>query len=192
TALVKHVLCAESDEERDAWVDALLSYVETNSSDEENLSQGNQTSKLDAGSKTSSSSGPKSRLLPTSTKKGTKGSDSPDSEQMDALRAFSYDDVVAAEAPVLGLGGGKTSPLGRSGAAPENANVAVHQSGWDQNMPMTPSYKNISGPTNGVKIQDAGAWGNKTPSTPKEKKRSSWEFRAATSADLVGQGHRHD
>jgi len=59
-------------------------------------------------------------------------------------------------------------------------------------MPATPSYKNISGPTNGVKIQDAGAWGNKTPSTAKEKKRSIWGFRAATSADLAGQGHNHD
>jgi RalA-binding protein 1 len=109
---------------------------------------------------------------------------------MDALRAFSYDDVVAAEAPVRGPSGGKTSPPSKFGAAPENA--PSHHSGLDQNMPMTPTYKNISGPTNGVKIQDAGAWGNKTPGSAKEKKRSIWGFRAAPSADLPSQAHNHD
>ncbi|EEH37940.2 RhoGAP domain-containing protein [Paracoccidioides lutzii Pb01] len=190
SALVRHVLCAESDEERDSWVEALLSYVETQDEEEDagryhqhfNHNYAQQLSKNDGSSKAS-------RLLPSSSRKGSKEIDSPESpDSSDKLRSFSYDDVVAAEAPVRGPSGNKHSS----------------QMPWDQTMhqctPQTYSAKNISGPTNGAKIQDAGAWGNKVapshPSAPststKEKKRSIWGFRATTSTDLASQHQSHD
>ncbi|KKZ64713.1 RalA-binding protein 1 [[Emmonsia] crescens] len=184
TALVRHVLCAESDEERDSWVEALLSYVEHHSDEEEGSKSPHQPFKQDGSSKT--------RLLPGNSRKNSKDADSPEEAGPgDKLRSFSYDDVVAAEAPIRGPPG-SILPPGRSGGAglPEPG----YQLPWDQNMPQSPSLKSISGPTNGVKIQDAGAWGNKIPSatSTREKKRSIWGFRAASTADLANQIHNHE
>ncbi|EEH02678.1 RhoGAP domain-containing protein [Histoplasma capsulatum G186AR] len=183
TAFVRHVLCAESDEERDSWVEALLSYVEQDS-DEEGSKHHRQVSKQDGTSKT--------RLLPGSSRKNNKDNDSPEETGSgDKLRSFSYDEVVAAEAPIRGPPG-SVLPPGRGGGAAQAEPGYQHP--WDQNMPQSPSLKSISGPTNGVKIQDAGAWGNKAPPpmSTKEKKRSIWGFRAATTADLANQIQSHE
>ncbi|PGH10834.1 hypothetical protein AJ80_07385 [Polytolypa hystricis UAMH7299] len=174
TAFVRHVLCAESDHERDAWVEILLSYVEDPSSDDENASRVHQQQQRHEASL-------KSRLL-NNNKKGSKGTDSPEPEHGETLRSMSYDDMIAAEAPVRGADGGKP----RSNAVPEH----LTQVGWDQAAPPSPSLKNISGPTNGTKIQDVGLWGNKIPTLgTKEKKRSIWGFRATSSTDLGNQSH---
>ncbi|PGH07601.1 RalA-binding protein 1 [Blastomyces parvus] len=184
TALVRHVLCAESDEERDSWVEALLSYVENESDDEESSKSHRQPSKPDSLSK--------SRLLPGSGRKNSKDTDSlEETGPGDKLRSFSYDDVVAAEAPIRGPPGSVLPPSrGAAAGLPEPG----YQLPWDQNMPQSPSLKSISGPTNGVKIQDAGAWGNKAPPpmTTKEKKRSIWGFRAASTAELANQIQSHE
>ncbi|KAK2741467.1 hypothetical protein FQN57_005600 [Myotisia sp. PD_48] len=169
SALVRHVLCTESDEERDAWVDALLSYVEHNSEEEEQRqAQGQSKSDLTA------RAGAASQNKPRGGKKGNnKGRSTPDSSEIGAnyntLRALSYDDVVAAEAPIRG----------HNGAYSE----------LDLQTPMSPSFKPISAPSNGVKIQDASAWGNKPPTATslKEKKRSIWGF-ARPGAGEAGQG----
>lgn len=175
SAFVRHVLCAESDEERDAWVEALLSYVEHNSDDEESngISPKTDTSRSNPNSAT------KSRILASNHRKGSKEIDSPGSEK---LRAMGYDDMVAAEAPVRGgPAGGKSSPVTRSGSGHEIAGDALYQG---ENGRISPAHKNISAPTNGVRIQDPGAWGNKAQSTPlKEKKRSIWGFRAVADSN---------
>ncbi|OAX84277.1 hypothetical protein ACJ72_01366 [Emergomyces africanus] len=183
STFVRHVLCAESDEERDSWVEALLSYVEQQSEEEEGSKPLHQPSKPDGASKT--------RLLPGSSRKNSKDTDSPEEAGSgDKLRSFSYDDVVAAEAPIRGPPG-SILPPGKGGAIglPEPG----YQLPWDH-VPQSPSFKSISGPTNGVKIQDAVAWGNKIPPpmSTKEKKRSIWGFRAATTADLANQIQTHE
>ncbi|KAL2378713.1 hypothetical protein RJZ90_005800 [Blastomyces dermatitidis] len=186
SALVRHVLCAESDEERDSWVEALLSYVEQESDEEESSRSHRQPSKHDGLSK--------SRLLHGSARKNSKDTDSPEETGPgDKLRSFSYDDVVAAEAPVRGPPG-SVLPPGRGAAAAAGLPEPGYQLPWDQNMPQSPSLKSISGPTNGAKIQDAGAWGNKAPPpmTTKEKKRSIWGFRAASTAELANQIQNHE
>lgn len=154
SALVRHVLCAESDEERDAWVEALISYVEPDSDDEP----------VAVDSQLYSSATSAGKCQATSKNKDTNSSEPGDNE----LRAFRYDDVTAGEAPIRGPI--KPSMLLRV----EN----------DHQYPTSPSLKSISGPTNGAVIQDASSWGNRTPTTPTTpaKKRSLWGFRGAASS----------
>ncbi|EFW14524.1 hypothetical protein D8B26_006915 [Coccidioides posadasii str. Silveira] len=175
SALVRHVLCAESDDERDVWVETLLCYVEPREPDEEYHGHHAQSSKPTGPT-------PKSRLQPPHSKKG--GLESGQLGGSNALQALSYDDVVAAEAPVRGPSGGKVSPPA--------GHMADHSARQFEQDNSSPTQKTISGPTNGMKIQDAGAWGNKTVTSTKEKKRSIWGFRAATAADLANQGSRQD
>ncbi|KAL1959242.1 hypothetical protein VTO42DRAFT_2429 [Malbranchea cinnamomea] len=167
TALVRHVLCAECDEERDAWVQALLSYVEDPSDEESTAPPGHHKSKHG-----------KSRRKSSLSKKGSKDMASgADGEPVDTLRALSYDDVVAAEAPIRG---GSVLP---GGPGP----------GMDQTTATTP--RNISAPTNGAVIQDAQAWGVQNPNTPttvKQKKLSIWGFRGPSSTDTAANVGRQD
>lgn len=189
SALVRHVLCAESDEERDAWVDALLEYVETHSSEDEKTNA--TSSKSQPQQKHSTQSNAKSRLFPSSNRKNSKGTDSPDIDPPDTVQSFSYDDAVAAEPPVYGPSYEKeasksspvqSEPLGES----TNANGG-NQNSSEPGVSGSHSSKIISGPTNGTVIQDAGAWGNKPATTIKEKKRSIWGFRTRSSSDLASQ-----
>jgi RalA-binding protein 1 len=165
SSLVRHVLCAESDDERDAWVDALLQHVDW----QEESPVETQPSEY-------------VRSIPTGKVQNhdttrTRRKDSPEvKEQRDRLQAISYDDAVAAEAPIRG-------PTHR-----EAKETYI-------NSPMTSSFQGdnnghhpaISAPTNGAPIQDAGFWGNKTlaaPTTIKDKKRSIFGFRGRASSDL--------
>ncbi|KAL4868751.1 hypothetical protein BDV12DRAFT_92226 [Aspergillus spectabilis] len=178
SALVRHVLCAESDEERDTWVEALLEYVDGPSEIEASISGQTQPS-------TNSAANPASRnkLFSNGGRKGSKGTDSPDLENSDSVQGFSYEDAVPAEPPVLGLPSDPRtprSPMFPTGSFPDS----------DINHPdhAQLSSKMISAPTNGAVIQDAGAWGNKTTSTStREKKRSIWGFRTRSSIDLASQ-----
>lgn len=175
SALVRHVLCAESDEERDAWVEALLQYVESQYSDEESSQAAGP--KTQARPQTNSTTKP--GYVPSSTKKSVREADSPDPEK-ETLRAFSYDDVVAANAPIRGpsydKGNGVPPSPARTGSVAEFHHPTLEQAA---------SHKAISGPTNGTVIQDAGMWGNKSVTSGKEKKRSIWGFRARNSAELA-------
>lgn len=189
SALVRHVLCAESDEERDAWVEALLEYVETHSSEGEKTNA--TSSKSQSQQKHSAQSSAKSRLFPSSNRKNSKGTDSPDIDPPDTVQSFSYDDAVAAEPPVHGPSydkeASKSSPV-QSGSLGESTNAnGGNQSSSEPGVSGSHSSKIISGPTNGTVIQDAGAWGNKPATTTKEKKRSIWGFRTRSSADLISQ-----
>ncbi|KAH8693519.1 putative Rho GTPase activator [Talaromyces proteolyticus] len=178
SALVRHVLCAESDEERDIWVDALLQYVESASSDDEKFISA--SAKPHSATKPPAVSNPKSRLFNNNNGKGSKGSNSPDTEiPPDTVQGFSFDNAVAAEPPVFGTTyekeGSRASPALGDSANSDSMHAGIQSS------------KVISGPTNGAIIQDVGAWGNKPATSTKEKKRSIWGFRARSSSDLAVQ-----
>ncbi|KAL4900617.1 hypothetical protein BDW74DRAFT_182697 [Aspergillus multicolor] len=174
SALVRHVLCAESDDERDTWVEALLEYVEGASLDEKALG---------AQAATNITANPSSRnkLFSNSGRKGSKETGSPDLEISDTVQGFSFEDAIPAEPPVIGNSDSRTprSPMFPTIGAFQDSNE-VNQPDQSQI-----SSKIISAPTNGAVIQDAGAWGNKTTTSAKEKKRSIWGFRTRSSIDLA-------
>lgn len=181
SALVRHVLCAESDAERDSWVDALLHYVEIPSSEDEK-----PNAKSSNGTKHSAASNGKPRLFPAGSKKGNKGTESPDVDVQDSVQSFKYDDAIPAEPPVFGTTmdeASKGSPTSNDHAISDSTHTGYSSS------------KIISGPTNGTVIQDVGAWGNKAPTSVKEKKRSIWGFRGHSNSDLAQAGdsepHNH-
>jgi RalA-binding protein 1 len=183
SALVRHVLCAESDEERDAWVEALLAYVEGQSDNEgtENPSPQSQVS-IQARHVSQSTSKPK--LFAGGSKKSGKGMNNAEMDLADTVQGFSYDDAVPAEPPLLGPPSEKQPP--RSPMFPLEAAMESSDTNPASDHVQL-SSKVISGPTNGTVIQDAGAWGNKTVTSTKEKKRSIWGFRTRSSYDLASQ-----
>ncbi|PKX95745.1 GTPase-activating protein BEM3 [Aspergillus novofumigatus IBT 16806] len=183
SALVRHVLCAESDEERDAWVEALLAYVEGQSDNEgtENTSPQSQVS-TQARHVPQSTSKPK--LFAGGSKKSGKGMSNAEMDLTDTVQGFSYDDAVPAEPPLLGPPSEKQPP--RSPMFPLEAAMESSDTNPASDHVQL-SSKVISGPTNGTVIQDAGAWGNKTVTSTKEKKRSIWGFRTRSSYDLASQ-----
>lgn len=167
---VRHVLCAESDAERDAWVQALMCYVERDPEDEQ-LKQASVSS-MDSGSR---------KKRPSERKDGSL-SDSPQSATFDGLQAVSYDDTVAANPPVVHI-----LPDKRLTESPSPPNTGITPSSGPQKSIVS---KPISGPSNGVKIHDVGAWGNKPLAPPQaldreHKKRSIWGFHNKQSLDAM-------
>lgn len=159
---LRHVLCAESDAERDAWVQSLLCYV-----------GGYQD---DLGSKkpsfSSNDSGSGKILLPH---KSPFQNDSPESETFDGTQALSYEDTVAAQPPSVHI-----MPDLQHRDSPSPPNTGKHLQ----------TSISISGPSNGAKIEDVGAWGNKPLAPPQikdreHKKRSIWGFREKHSLDFA-------
>ncbi|KAF7597408.1 hypothetical protein BBP40_003655 [Aspergillus hancockii] len=173
SALVRHVLCAESDEERDSWVEVLLEYVE-GQSESEDLNNESLTGQTQV-----------SVEQPTNTILKPK----PPFEGCDTVQGFSYEDAVPADPPVFGPAHeqqGLRSPTFPHVpfVDPTDLTPATYHSPDLGQL----SSRIISGPTNGTVIQDAGAWGNKTAITStKEKKRSIWGFRTRSSVDLASQ-----
>ena len=150
SSIVRHVLCAENDEERDEWVMALLQYIgqpapEPKSKGE---SKGAQKGILHSMRKAAREESP-ARL--------ERGRD----EAVNTLQGVSYEDTVAGQPVKLGPAKETTSPL----ASSFNSSQGM----------MMPPPKAISGPTNGSVISDVGAWGNRPADSPKikdkEKKR---------------------
>ncbi|KAJ5435703.1 Rho GTPase activation protein [Penicillium cf. griseofulvum] len=190
SALVRHVLCAESDEERDTWVDALMEYVEGASS--ENEGRGSLSSKSQPQSQDESQvqqrqllsgSEMKSKIFNGSKKSG-RGVDSPDQDLGNSVQGFSFEDAVQADPPTIGstLDHAPRSPRVPAALSTEFKDTAM--SSTDQPMQ---SPRLISRPTNGTVIQDVEAWGNKAKTSTKEKKRSIWGFRTRSSFDLANQ-----
>ncbi|KAI4246573.1 MAG: hypothetical protein L6R40_001936 [Gallowayella cf. fulva] len=155
---VRHVLCAESDAERDGWVEALLLYVEGQTTEERNRPQ---LLNIDSSS---------SKVLRKQmSRKDGANADSPESTTFEGLQALSYDRTLPAEAPVISI-----IPQRVDVDTPSPPSDAASFGKGSQ------ASKPISGPSNGVKIEDAGAWGNKMPQakdTKEPKKRGIWGFR---------------
>ncbi|KAE8144494.1 hypothetical protein BDV25DRAFT_166698 [Aspergillus avenaceus] len=187
SALVRHVLCAESDEDRDSWVDALLEYVEGHSENESPRSESSRN-QTQASRKQHANPTIKTRMQSNGNDKTGKLADHPGVERADAVQGFSYEDAIPAEPPVIGPPyeqQGLNSPSIPRVPAAELADAAQVTSQLSD--PGQLPTRMISGPTNGVVIQDAGAWGNKSATSTKEKKRSIWGFRTRSSVDLASQ-----
>ncbi|KAL8730457.1 MAG: hypothetical protein Q9166_004095 [cf. Caloplaca sp. 2 TL-2023] len=155
---VRHVLCAESDAERDVWVEALLFYVEGHPTDEKArprlLNIDSSSSKV---------------LRKQMTKKDGANADSPESTTFEGLQALSYDSTMPAQAPVISI---TPQRVNADSPSPPSDTASFGRA--------SQASKPISGPSNGVKIEDAGAWGNKMPQakdTKEPKKRGIWGFR---------------
>ncbi|KAF2752782.1 RhoGAP-domain-containing protein, partial [Pseudovirgaria hyperparasitica] len=158
TSLVRHVLCAESDGERDQWVDALLQYVEC--TDDGVISPSDK--------KAIHSN--KNELR--SQRKENSPTDKFDRD--DNLQAMKYEEAVQRDAPQKG-------PTLRQHHVMPSPTHRSFDSGR-QNHPA------ISGPTNGTVIHDTGIWGNKSlePTSVKIKKRSIFGFGGKITPDIVG------
>lgn len=174
TSFVDHVLCAESDAERDAWVDALLFHVNANSRP--------PLSQTESGSQRTMAPSKKNSL-----KKEALSADSPDSETFESLQAVPYENTQAALAPLVQI---TPDPHPTESPSPTTSG--------SQPSIRAPSAqsKPISGPQNGAKISDVGAWGNKPMAPPlsfpkEQKKRSIWGFRDKMAAE-VGASHSND
>lgn len=193
SALVRHVLCAESDEERDAWVEALLEYVENQSETEGSNHASTKGQTPTASKQPANSLATKPNMVPGGSKKGGKGLETAGAESPDTVQGFSYDDAVPAEPPIFGPASeaDPVSPLLAPGGSADSGDASqITNPSPELNQP---SSRFISGPTNGAVIQDAGAWGNKAANSAKEKKRSIWSFRTRSSIDLASQLHAaHD
>ena len=159
---LRHVLCAESDADRDAWVQSLLCYV--GGYQEELGSKKPSFSSNDSGS---------GKILLSHKPPFQK--DSPESETFDETQALSYEDTVAAQPPSVHI-----MPDLQQRESPSPPNTGKHSQ----------TSLSISGPSNGAKIEDVGAWGNKplAASLTKDKehkKRSIWGFREKHSLDFA-------
>ena len=176
SSFMDHVLCAENDAERDAWVAALLCYVETPGLD------GISRPSL---SNTDSSSG---RTLAPSNKNSLKHdavtTDSPSSEISDSLQAVPYESTKQAEAPHVRI---TPDPRPTESPSPSTPPSGSQPSVGAQSAYSTQT-KTISAPSNGAKISDASVWGNKPMALPignqkEHKKRGIWGFRDKNPSD---------
>ncbi|KAF5878431.1 uncharacterized protein Bfra_000597 [Botrytis fragariae] len=154
SSLVRHVLCAESDKERDEWVEALLRYVDLKDEDEHRRPSHTRSG--------SGNSHPHGRRKGSAQGKLGENSD---------LRAIGYDMTKQGAAP-------HGSKLKNS----DTPSPPSHGHERDpMTFPHSQSMKSISGPKNAHPIQDAGSWGNKS-GTPlpdekiKQRKRSFFGF----------------
>lgn len=169
---IRHVLCAESDAERDEWVEALLQYVGGQSVNTERIRP--PTVKNDSSS---------SKTSITQSRRKESGPEVLEPDMTDALRGVSYGDTIPGQAPFRNT---DRHPLD-----PSSPTVSTQYQNYASNIP-----KIISGPTNGAIIQNAGAWGNKQPESPKTRerelrKRSIWGFREKISSDGI-TNHSND
>lgn len=183
SALVRHVLCSESDDERDSWVDALMEHVESASSENEppeSVSSKGQPQTQE----------PQKKQIPADTKAGMfssggkragPGVDSHDQDQGNFVQGFSFDDAIRADPPTIG------STLEYAPRSPRSPRFPERESTMPDGDQPLQSPRLISGPTNGTIIQDGEAWGNKNKTSTREKKRSIWGFRTRSSLDLANQ-----
>lgn len=198
SSLVRHVLCAENDQERDEWVEALVQYVEYIDSDDD-ASIDNSHARNDSGaSGTTSSSHLKKKAY-------GQGKASNLSEADDDLRALPYEATVPGQAPR-----GVKQRHNEIGTPSPPVYTEKDSSRFkDNGTPSPPAYGHekdpigqtalagvtISGPQNFTKIQDGSMWGNKqatlAPIDDKksQKKRSFFGFGTKPRPSTDSQDH---
>ncbi|KAI1824469.1 hypothetical protein F4861DRAFT_254934 [Xylaria intraflava] len=169
---VKHILCAESDQERDQWVDTLFRYIE-------NLNSNEDKAASKAGAQGNNNQCPVNTVH--AKKKGHGHGHGhgklyeQQSESQDALVGMSYDAAKQGDIP------DGAPPQRRGTASPEPLEKGV------------PSSYTISAPKDPYIISDSAAWGSKTNLLPpgpsveekKQRKRSFFGFgpKARSSSD---------
>ena len=198
TSLVRHVLCAESDRDRDEWVAALLHYVDDFSENESSAkgpagrgdNEKSRAARLEAKVKQYASS-----MTGSASAKDDTGTDN---AGPDSLRSINYADTAHGATPPkrpVGTDRPNDTPSPTSTSSVTTPHSANNSESDHQQGPV--SSKAISGPTNGGVIQDAESWGNKPTATPTSrdnhpKKRGIWNFRhQKSSSDLSGQEQVH-
>ena len=168
SSLVRHLLCAEDDIERDQWVEMLLAYINPELSELDRSRPSIRS--IDSGS-SKLSSVPSVQM---SGRRDGNANDDPESVTGDALRGMSYENTVAAQPPIVSILPDRRPSDTPSPGSPDSM--------FPSQIHTSQGSKQISGPSNATKIQDAGAWGNKSMAVPnpniKEHKRSRiWGFR---------------
>ncbi|EQK97551.1 RhoGAP domain protein [Ophiocordyceps sinensis CO18] len=176
TCHVKHVLCAESDKERDLWVDVLLQWIDHRDDEADS-----QSSKAPAQERHASMgdypSGQRSR-------RGTQSRVSHQPLDSNPLIGVRYDSTLAREAP-------QGAPVGlRVSAGPSDSPSSLNMGGETMS---SQTSKMISGPRDPQVIADSSAWGNRMgvpmPMTDdkKQRKRSFFGFGPKTRGSSDGQ-----
>ncbi|KFY58445.1 hypothetical protein V496_06127 [Pseudogymnoascus sp. VKM F-4515 (FW-2607)] len=199
SSLVRHVLCAESDKERDEWVEALVQYVEYQDSDDEGSETVHHARNDSATSSHTTGS--------TSKKKHVQGKGQTIAEADDELlRAMPYEATVAGQVPRGVHPRRKTNetpppvydekddPRYRSNDTPSPPSQG-HEKDFSGPMPHPQSSMAISAPKNLTVIQDASHWGHKqttlAPIDDKktQKKRSFFGFGSKPRPSSESQDH---
>jgi RalA-binding protein 1 len=184
SSLVRHVLCAESDEERDQWVEALLQYVDYKDEEDEEAapqqlkphdrhdSNGSlHVNGMNAKKKMYATQGGRSQTMP---------------ELADgSLRGVSYENTKQGSIPIGA----------RKNSGTPSPPTHGHERDPMAQLPQSQSMKNISAPKNAQLIQDSSVWGNKNAFLApaqvderiKQKKRSFFGFGSKPRASLDSQ-----
>jgi RalA-binding protein 1 len=166
SSLVRHVLCAESDQERDEWVVALMQYVDFKDDEDDDPAPHHDRTNS-AGSGLANSTKSKKKPHGTSSRNGST-LDLAD----DGLRGVSYENTKAGSLPV--------------GARTKNSGTPSPPTHGNERDPLAqlPQSKNISAPKNAQGFQDGFSWGNRqnmlAPAAQadqiKQRKRSFFGF----------------
>ncbi|CAM1507044.1 Fc.00g066850.m01.CDS01 [Cosmosporella sp. VM-42] len=174
---IKHVLCAESDRERDHWVEALLQWIDYRDPDDPEAPSVNKAivhdRQVSGGSERQNAS--KGKKAVAANKPYHHQSDS------DTLVGVRYDSTQAGDTPEGAPGRPKTS-----GGLPDNHSRAIESLTSQAN-------RLISAPKDAQVISDASAWGNRiglsVPSNDEKKarKRSFFGFGPKTRSSSDGQ-----
>lgn len=168
SSLVRHVLCAESDKERDEWVKALMEYVDFREDGEAEIAA---HSRQETNRNNSSSSNHNQKLTKQKINPNPVQGQVP-SEGNDDLRGVSYDSTKAGSMPHVSRSKHVETP-----SPPTHG----HEKDPIASLSHGQSHKNISAPRNAQPIQDASSWGSKQgllvpDERTKQKKRSFFGF----------------
>jgi RalA-binding protein 1 len=181
SSIVKHVLCAESDRERDQWVEALLQWIDYKDPDEEE----SHASKLQAHDR--QGSGGSERVNGANAKKKMYSQNRPPQHQQtdsEGLIGVSYDSMRQGDTP-QGVPG---RPRTAGGSQDYHHN---HGSGMDTMSSQSGIV--ISAPRDPQIISDSSNWSNKvglavpTTEEKKQRKRSFFGFGPKTRSSSDGQ-----
>ncbi|KAG6152643.1 hypothetical protein E4U11_007308 [Claviceps purpurea] len=180
---VKHVLCAESDSERDLWVDDLLPWIGPgpDSRDAEDAELPLPLPQTPATPATPSTA-PADNTSGIRPRKSNAGRARHQNEESEALIGVRYDSTHAGEIPLKGPTASPTEP-----PTPTNPQSIAHETTSVQ------ANKLISGPKDPQIISDSAAWGNKPGyvlpmlDEKKARKRSFFGFGPKTRSSSEGQ-----
>jgi RalA-binding protein 1 len=197
SSLVRHVLCAESDQERDEWVEALVKYVEYQDSEDEAPPDATHLRNDSSSSSVHTGANAKKKIYGQGRPLNVPEAD-------DGLRGISYETTTQGEIP---YGAGQRSKNSGTPSPPTHGNDKDSQRTKNSGTPSPPAfgYENmsqasisISAPKNAMIIQDGSMWGNKQASLApiedrnKQKKRSFFGFGSKPRPSSESQDHPSD
>ncbi|PHH79577.1 hypothetical protein CDD80_4457 [Ophiocordyceps camponoti-rufipedis] len=177
TSHVKHVLCAESDKERDLWVDVLLQWIDQREPEEADAAATTTTTTTT----TTATKADRHVSVPEYPAKARRGGNPARSSHQPGdsgtLIGVRYDSTQAGDAPHT---------------APSSARLDHHSGHLSMGAETMSSqaYRAISGPKDPHVISDSSAWGNRSGlglDEKKQRKRSFFGFGPKTRSSSDGQ-----